>query len=70
MTLNVFFSEGYWTNRERSGYGMFLVMLKGVGDPIGSCGMLHRKVLDVTDIGFGALLLLRSPAYGSIRCVF
>ena len=50
-----FILEGYWTNQERSGYGMFLVMLKGRGDPIGSCGLLYRKVLDVTDIGFAFL---------------
>ena len=50
-----FILEGYWTNQERSGYGMFLVELKGGGDPIGSCGLLYRKVLDVTDIGFAFL---------------
>jgi len=50
-----FILEGYWTNQERSGYGMFLVELKGGGDPIGSCGLLYRKVLDVTDIGFAYL---------------
>jgi RimJ/RimL family protein N-acetyltransferase len=47
--------EGYWTNQERSGYGMFLVELKGKGVPIGVCGLLFRKVLDVTDIGFAFL---------------
>jgi RimJ/RimL family protein N-acetyltransferase len=50
-----FILEGYWTNQERSGYGMFLVELKGGGDPIGGCGLLYRKVLDVTDIGFAFL---------------
>ena len=50
-----FILEGYWTNQERSGYGMFLVELEGGGDPIGSCGLLYRKVLDVTDIGFAFL---------------
>jgi RimJ/RimL family protein N-acetyltransferase len=50
-----FILEGYWTNQERPGYGMFLVELKGGGDPIGSCGLLYRKVLDVTDIGFAFL---------------
>jgi len=50
-----FILEGYWTNQERSGYGMFLVELKGGGDPIGSCGLLYRKVLNMTDIGFAFL---------------
>ena len=50
-----FILEGYWTNQERSGYGMFLVELKCGRDPIGGCGLLYRKVLDVTDIGFAFL---------------
>jgi len=50
-----FILEGYWTNQERSGYGMFLVELKGGGHSIGGCGLLYRKVLDVTDIGFAFL---------------
>ena len=50
-----FILEGYWTNQERPGYGMFLVALKGGGDLIGGCGLLYRKVLDVTDIGFAFL---------------
>jgi RimJ/RimL family protein N-acetyltransferase len=50
-----FILEGYWTNQERSGYGMFIAELKGEGDPIGCCGLLYRKVFDVTDIGFAFL---------------
>jgi RimJ/RimL family protein N-acetyltransferase len=50
-----FILEGYWTNQERSGYGMFLVCLKDGGDPAGCCGLLYRKNLDVTDIGFAFL---------------
>ena len=50
-----FISEGYWTNQEHPGYGMFLVALKDGGEPIGGCGLLYRKVLDVTDIGFAFL---------------
>ena len=50
-----FILEEYWTNQERSGYGMFLVELKDGGNSIGSCGLLYRKILDVTDIGFAFL---------------
>lgn len=50
-----FILEGYWTNQERSGYGMFLVTLKDGGESVGSCGLLYRKILDVTDIGFAFL---------------
>ncbi|MGD8662066.1 MAG: GNAT family N-acetyltransferase [Desulfobacterales bacterium] len=50
-----FILQGYWTNQKRSGYGMFLVELKNKGDSIGGCGLLYRKFLDVTDIGFAFL---------------
>jgi RimJ/RimL family protein N-acetyltransferase len=50
-----FILDGYWTNQERPGYGMFLAELKDRGIPIGCCGLLYRKVLDVTDIGFAFL---------------
>jgi len=50
-----FIKEDYWTNQERSGYGMFIVELKDGDVPIGSCGLLYRKALDVTDIGFAFL---------------
>ena len=50
-----FIQDGYWTNQERPGHGMFLVALKDGGDPIGGCGLLYRKALDVTDIGFAFL---------------
>ena len=50
-----FILEDYWTNQERSGYGMFMVELKDGGEPIGLCGLLYRKFLDVTDIGFAFL---------------
>ena len=47
-----FIREGYWTNQEHPGYGMFLVELKKERVPIGGCGLLYRSNLDVTDIGF------------------
>ena len=50
-----FILEGYWTNQERQGYGMFLVELRTQRVPIGGCGLLYRNNLDVTDIGFAFL---------------
>jgi len=50
-----FILEGYWTNQECPGHGMFLVELKDEGVSIGGCGLLYRKNLDVTDIGFAFL---------------
>ena len=42
---------------------MFLVELKCGGDPIGVCGLLYRKVLDVTDIGFAFLPEYRNRGF-------
>jgi RimJ/RimL family protein N-acetyltransferase len=50
-----FIREGTWTCQERSGYGQFLVALRDGGDPIGICGLLYRKSLDVSDLGFALL---------------
>ncbi len=50
-----FILEGPWTRQERSGHGQFLVELKERGIPIGICGLLYRKSLDVTDVGFALL---------------
>jgi [ribosomal protein S5]-alanine N-acetyltransferase len=50
-----FILKGSWTCRERPGYGQFLVELKNGGNPVGICGLLYRKPLLVTDIGFAFL---------------
>ncbi len=50
-----FILEGPWTRQERHGYGQFLVELKERGVPIGICGLLYRKSLDVSDVGFALL---------------
>ena len=50
-----FILEGTWTNQERPGYGQFLIELKDGGDRVGVCGLLYRRSLDVSDIGFALL---------------
>ena len=45
---------------ERFGFGLFLVMLKETGTPIGICGVLKRDALNDIDLGFAFL-----PAYWS-----
>jgi len=50
-----FIREGPWTNQEKPGYGQFLVELIENTEPIGICGLLYRKELDLTDIGFAVL---------------
>lgn len=46
---------------ERFGFGLFLVMLRETGTPIGICGLLKRDTLNDIDIGFAFL-----PAYWSM----
>ena len=45
-----FILEGPWTCQEKRGYGQFLVELKEGGVPIGICGLIDRKFLDLTDV--------------------
>lgn len=40
---------------EQFGFGLYLVMLKDAGTPIGMCGLLKRDALDDVDIGFAFL---------------
>ena len=42
----------------RTGFGLYLTMLKDAGTPIGMCGLIRRDGLDDVDIGFAFL-----PAY-------
>jgi len=46
-----FILDGPWKRGQRRGYGQFMVELKPDGTPIGVCGLLYRKALDVTDVG-------------------
>ncbi|MCP4897921.1 MAG: GNAT family N-acetyltransferase, partial [bacterium] len=50
-----FILEGPWTRQEKPGHGQFVLELKREGVPIGVCGLLYRKLLDETDIGFALL---------------
>lgn len=37
---------------EHHGFGLFLVVLRETGEPIGICGLLKREALDDVDLGF------------------
>lgn len=39
----------------RLGFGLYLVELKGIGEPIGICGLIKRDALDDVDLGFALL---------------
>src|SRR2546428_7128148 len=48
---------------ERVGLGMFLVILKSSGEPIGTCGLIKRESLDDVDIGFAFLPKFRGQGF-------
>jgi RimJ/RimL family protein N-acetyltransferase len=47
----------------RSGFGLYAVVLKGSGVPIGMCGLIKREGLDDVDIGFAYLPQYRAQGY-------
>lgn len=38
-----------------NGFGMYLVRERGIGTPVGICGLVHRMGLDDADLGFALL---------------
>lgn len=48
---------------ERNGFGLYLVLLKEGGVPIGICGLLKRDTLEDVDIGFAFLPEFWSRGY-------
>jgi RimJ/RimL family protein N-acetyltransferase len=40
---------------KREGFGLYMVELKEIGEPIGICGLIKREWLKVVDIGFAFL---------------
>lgn len=46
------------------GYGMYSVVLKDDGKPIGACGFVRRDVLPYPDIGFAFLPQYERKGYG------
>jgi ribosomal-protein-alanine N-acetyltransferase len=48
---------------ERVGYGMYVVTLKGSGEPIGTCGLIQRAELTDVDIGFAFLPQYRGRGF-------
>ncbi len=50
-----YIQNGPVASYERFGFGLYLVQLKGSGDPIGICGLLKRETLQDIDVGFAFL---------------
>lgn len=48
---------------EQHGFGLYLVLLKESGAPIGMCGLIRRDTLDDVDIGYAFLPRYWSKGY-------
>src|SRR5919108_4796570 len=48
---------------EQNGFGLYLVELKGSGEPIGMCGLIKRAELEDVDIGYAFLPKYWSKGY-------
>ncbi len=49
---------------DRSGFGLYAVVLKGHASPIGMCGLIKREGLIDVDLGFAYLPQYRAQGYG------
>jgi RimJ/RimL family protein N-acetyltransferase len=58
-----YLSKGALAMHERMGFSMYVVALKGTGEPIGTCGLIKRDSLDDVDIGFAFLPNYRGQGY-------
>jgi RimJ/RimL family protein N-acetyltransferase/uncharacterized protein YndB with AHSA1/START domain len=60
-----FLREGSWTRQELAGHGMLAVESLAEGTPLGVCGLLHRHVLGLSDVGFAFLAAWRGRGYAT-----
>jgi len=47
--------NGPVTSYQQNGFGLWLVMLKESGEPLGMCGLIKRDILEDVDIGYAYL---------------
>jgi RimJ/RimL family protein N-acetyltransferase len=55
--------NGPMKSYEKNGFGLFAVIRKGTGEPIGMCGLIKRDALDDVDIGYALLPRFWSQGY-------
>ena len=60
-----YIAEGPVASYARHGFGLYLVMMKEAGAPIGMCGLLQRDTLADPDVGFAFLPAYRSQGYAT-----
>lgn len=59
-----YLNNGPLKSYRENGFGLWLVMLKDSGVPIGMCGLLKRETLEDVDIGFAMLPAYANKGYG------
>lgn len=60
-----YIEKGPRASYARHGFGLWCVVLKGDGIPVGMCGLLKRDHLEHPDIGFAYLERYQGQGYGS-----
>lgn len=58
-----YLAKGAIAMYEKTGFGMWVVTLKGTGEAIGTCGLIKRDSLEDVDIGFAFLPQFRGQGY-------
>jgi ribosomal-protein-alanine N-acetyltransferase len=66
-----YLADGPIKSYEQHGHGLYLVVLKETGQPIGMCGLIKRETLDHPDVGYAFLpeFWSRGFAYESASAV-
>lgn len=57
--------NGPLASYERHGFGLFKVIRKATGQPVGMCGLLKRDTLEDVDVGYAFLPAFRSQGYAA-----
>ena len=58
-----YIDERFVESYRQHGFGLWLVEAKDEGVPVGICGLLKRKELNVVEVGYAFLPLFRSRGY-------
>lgn len=58
-----YITNGPVASYAKNGFGLYLVELKDIGEPIGMCGLIRRSMLNDVDIGYAYLPRYWSKGY-------
>lgn len=60
--------DGPLASYAKHGHGLYKVMLKHSGEPIGMCGLIRRDILEDPDLGYAFLKRHHGQGYASESC--